>query len=313
MIWVEILSRSHFVLARHRCAGPEIRIGRGYDNDVVVDDPYVDPHHVRIVRSSTDGLVAEDLGSVNGLYSNQSPQRVERLAVDGNLLIGIGRTYLRIREASHAVAPARMVEPAARSAPMLVVLGAATLGITALFQWLSETSEPKPSDYLLLLTLLCGAVLAWTGGWATLSRVFSGQAGFERNLLIALWGALLLELGAEAAGIATFALSWSAPATYSYAGAWALLAVICFLHMREMSASRLRLKGGVIAALAVVAIAMQTLLQLERRTDILSADRTSEARAHLPPALRLVPLRSEADFFAGAVQLKAGLDNDRAQ
>jgi hypothetical protein len=196
---------------------------------------------------------------------------------------------------------------------MLAVLGAATVGAVALSQWLSETSQPKPSDYLGLLLVLCGVVLVWTGGWATASRVFSGQAGFERNLAIALAGALLFELGGQAAGIAAFALSWSALSTYAYAGAWALLAVVGFLHMRAIGTSRLWLKGGTIAAFAVVAIAMQTLLQFDRRTDIPNAEQKSEVRHHLPPAFRLVPLQSEANFLAAAAQLKTKLDNDRTK
>ena len=44
----QILSRHRDVVARQRCEGAEIRIGRAYDNDVIVDDPYVAPRHLRI-------------------------------------------------------------------------------------------------------------------------------------------------------------------------------------------------------------------------------------------------------------------------
>ena len=37
MIWVEVLSRHRDVAARFRVAGDEAHIGRGYDNDVVID------------------------------------------------------------------------------------------------------------------------------------------------------------------------------------------------------------------------------------------------------------------------------------
>jgi hypothetical protein len=268
---------------------------------------------VRVVRNGTGGLVAEDLDSVNGLYSDDSPQRVERLAIDGQRLLGIGRTYLRIREAGHAVAPARVAHRRLGGPPMLAMLGAATLGAAALSQWLAETSEPKPSEYLLLLLAVTGVALVWTGAWTALSLILSRHAGFERNLLIALGGVLLVAIGDGVIGIAAFALSWGAIDTYAYAGAWGLLALVCFLHMREMSASRLRLKGGVIAALAIVAIGMQTLFQVDRGTDAASVERQSEVRRHLPPAFRLVPLESEADFIAAAARLKARLDSDRAR
>ena len=44
MIWVEILDRHRNVATRHRL-GDGASIGRAYDNDVIVDDPTVAPHH----------------------------------------------------------------------------------------------------------------------------------------------------------------------------------------------------------------------------------------------------------------------------
>jgi hypothetical protein len=313
MIWVEVLSRSHAVLARHRCDGAQVRIGRGYDNDIVLDDPWVDARHLRIVRSETGGLVAEDLGSVNGLHSDRSTDRVERLIVDGNGLIGVGRTWLRVREASHGVAPARVAQRPARSGPLLAVLAVATAGLASISHWLSEISELRPSGLVVLVLLLYGLVLVWAGVWAMLARIFTGHAAFERNLSIALGGALAFILGVEAFGMAPFALSWSDLAGYDYVGFWALLAVVGFLHVREMSSARLRLKGGVVAALAVVAIGTHTLFQLERSTDTLGLDRQGEGHRYLPPAFRLAPLRSEDDFLASAARLKNRIDGDRAE
>ena len=53
MIWVEILSRHREVVARVRIVGEEAIIGRGYDNDVIVDDPYVAARHLRVFRALT--------------------------------------------------------------------------------------------------------------------------------------------------------------------------------------------------------------------------------------------------------------------
>ena len=94
VIWVEILSRHHDVLERHRCTGPEIRIGRGYDNDVVLDDPYVAPRHLRVFRGATGTLVAEDAGSANGLFTERGPV--------GRGTLRRGRVQLDPRRRSHA-------------------------------------------------------------------------------------------------------------------------------------------------------------------------------------------------------------------
>jgi len=47
----------------------EITIGRGYDNDVLIDDPYVASRHLRIVRDASGALMAIDPGSASGLFA----------------------------------------------------------------------------------------------------------------------------------------------------------------------------------------------------------------------------------------------------
>jgi hypothetical protein len=94
MIWVEILSRHRDVATRLRVAGPEARIGRGYDNDVVVDDPYVAAQHLRIFRDDAGQLVAEDVGSANGMFLDRGKDRLGRIVIDGVRPIRIGQTLL---------------------------------------------------------------------------------------------------------------------------------------------------------------------------------------------------------------------------
>ena len=103
MIWVEILSRHRDIAARFRIAAPEARIGRGYDNDVIIDDPYVAAQHLRVFRDDAGQLVAEDLGSANGTFLDGGRSRLARIVVDGKHPIRIGQTCLRIREIHHEV------------------------------------------------------------------------------------------------------------------------------------------------------------------------------------------------------------------
>src|SRR6202048_5276233 len=114
MIWIEILSRHRDITARFRIAVPEACIGRGYDNDVIVDDPYVAARHLRIFRDETGQLVAEDMGSVNGTFLDGGNSRLARIMIDGGHPIRIGRTYLRICEFSHVVGGERIVRPERR-------------------------------------------------------------------------------------------------------------------------------------------------------------------------------------------------------
>src|SRR3977135_4440944 len=101
MIWVEILSRHRDIAARFRIAGPEVRIGRGYDNDVIVDDPYVAARHLRIFRDERGQLVAEDLGSANGTFLDGGRNRLPTPIVDGGEPSPLGETLPPGRRPHH--------------------------------------------------------------------------------------------------------------------------------------------------------------------------------------------------------------------
>jgi Inner membrane component of T3SS, cytoplasmic domain len=310
VIWVEILSHHRNVAARHRVAGPEVRIGRGYDNDVILDDPYVAVEHVRVFRDDRDRLVAEDIGSANGMFLERDKDRQARIVIDGERPIRIGHTFLRIRETNHAVPRERAGRLEGRAGPVALgaALGTAILGIQALSVWFAEIDEPRVSHYVQSLLAIATLVVAWVALWAILSRIFSGQARLERNLLIALAGLLVFLLYGEFAEFASFALTWRALVSYDYVVMWSIVAATSFFHLRTIGPAGLKLKGGVLAGLLGLVIATQTLAQSELRAEF---GQQSYLRRLLPPALRLTPAQDENAFFAEIEQLKTKLDRDR--
>jgi hypothetical protein len=311
MIWVEILSRHRDVTARFRIIGPEAQIGRGYDNDVIVDDPYVAAHHLRVFRDGAGQLVAEDLGSVNGTFLDGGKNRVPRVIVDGAKPIRIGQTCLRIREIGHAVERERVAGPERGMLPILgaAALGAASLGIYMLKVWLTQTTEPRVSSYLASLWLIA-TVLVWAGLWALLSRIFSGRSRFLRNLMIVLVGAFAITIYGELAQILAFAWTWPVAVNYQYVAIWSILAVMCFFHLREVGPARLWLKGAIVTTVLVTLIGAQALQQSEAFSD---SGRQNTTHLLMPPSFRAVPFRDENAFFGDIAALKAKLDLDRNQ
>ena len=315
VVWIEILSRHGGVVARHRLElGDEIRIGRGYDNHVVLDDPFVGAKHLRLLRDESGALVAEDLGSANGIYLDQDRRRTPRAVLDASRTLRIGRTRLRVRQAADAVAPERVERPRMRLWPIALVLGLIALGGEALTMWLGETSERTVTDYLGPLVALVIAVVVWTSVWALMSRIFSGRARFERHLLIALGGVLAMWSLTEFTPYAAYALSTREFVSYRYAALWIVGAVVVFLHLRQLSQSRetagvrLKLKAAGVTLLALVGIAMQTLSHWESRQN---TDGQSFLRALKPPSMRLARAESEHAFFARVAGLKGQLDQAR--
>src|ERR1700752_509234 len=108
MIWVEILSRHRDIASRFRFAGPQVSIGRGYDNDVVVDDPYVAARHLRGFRDDDGRRGSEDLGSTNVIFRGGGMPGLPPLLVNAHRPFRTGPTFLRFREPGHAVEPERV-------------------------------------------------------------------------------------------------------------------------------------------------------------------------------------------------------------
>jgi hypothetical protein len=312
VIWVEVLSRHRDVASRYRCAGAEIRVGRGYDNDVIVDDPYVAVQHLRLFRDEAGRIVAEDIGSANGLFLDRGKERLQRVVVDGERPIRIGHTFLRIRAAGYAAPRERLVGRRRRiwSIAGIALLALAALGVEAMAFWLAETDEPRVSTYLQPLLILAAQTLLWSGAWAIATRIFSDRARFERNLLIGIAGSLALLLYGEFAEFAAFALSWPIPIAYEYAATWCILGVVAFLSLRTVTPTRLWLKGGVVLALIVLGIGTESVYLVEARGDF---GQQSYLRRLLPPALRLAPAQSEDAFFAEVERIKSKLDDDRSK
>jgi pSer/pThr/pTyr-binding forkhead associated (FHA) protein len=312
MIWVEILSRHRDVVSRVRIAGAEVTVGRGYDNDVIIDDPYVAARHLRVSRDAAGQLVAEDLDSVNGIFLDGGKGPITRLVIDGSMPFRIGHTLLRIRTSEYMVEPERMVraERSALSTAMVAAMTVIVFGFIALRVWLAQTGEPRLSNYMTPLLTMAAVLLVWVGIWALVSRLLAGRSQFLRNLTIALVAVLASLLYNEFAKYAAFGLTWSVPSDYEYAATWLVLAAACFLHLRAISVRGTWLKATIVTVVLLLAIGAQTLQRSEAFSD---HGRQNTARLLLPPAFRTVPLRTPEAFFTNVADLKARLDADRRQ
>jgi hypothetical protein len=309
-VWIEILSRQHEVLARHRVAALPATIGRAYDNDVVLDDPHVAAHHLRIARHEDGVLLAEDLGSRNGLFVDRERERRDDVALESDTVLSIGATLLRVRTSAHAVAPET---PIARRAPVWPAAIACIAGVFALAVlglWLGETAEPKAIRYFMPLLILTALVAVWTTGWSIVARVFTGHARFGLHLLIVAAGLLAYSAYDQIAEIGAFAISWTSLATSSYVVAWIVLGGICLAHLLAIHRTRKPLKIGVAIVLAAAGIAMQTLKLDELRANY---GQPVTLRRLEPPALRLVAPQRESAFFTDSAALRDRLDEARTE
>ena len=306
VMWIEVLSRDGTVAARERIDRDEARIGRAFDNDVVVDDPHVAPHHLRIFRDEGGELVAEDLGSVNGLFSEHGAGRVPRLALAGEPGIRIGRTVLRVHDAAHPVAPEKALTPQRAHASWAAGLTLGLFAMILLVNWLDLTNQPSANSVLLPLLGLATVLAIWSGLWALLSRVFFGQAQYSVQLRIAATACIALVIWDQIAKTFSFALAWREMSEYAGLGAWALLGATCVAHLHSISARHMRAAQFVVVVLIAAGAAIQYFGKSETRKLVGQRATLGDLR---PPGFRLAPPASAEEFFkrADAVRQKVDL------
>ncbi len=321
MIWVETLARGHDLAHRFRIdesAKDRITIGRAYDNDVILDDPYVAPHHLTLLRdpnhiddtSDSPVWIVEDAGSANGMFIGDDSRRQARSVLADDRVIHIGRTSLRIRTSASRVAPERVLPLPHHGWKLALVLLFAMLSIEAASTWLAETGEVKVSRYAFALIATAAVMLIWATVWALVSRVFSGHAKFERHLLIAASGACAMAFVTEFTDYAAFALSSLLITSALYIVNWLIVGTTLFFHLREISPLHWRLKGIVVSVIAALGIGAQWLSHAEAQKAGGQAQYLTQLH---PPAVRLVPAQSTDAFFAETAQLKTKLDKARTE
>ncbi len=310
MMWIEVHPRHGEAGSRQRIEADEARIGRAFDNDVVVDDPHVAPHHVRIFRGEDGMLVAEDLATLNGLFAEHGGARVTQLSLAKDAGIRIGRTVIRIHGRATARRTGAPAGGAARPCEMGNRVGRVPRCIARGPRMAELTSEPNTNRILLPVLGLATVLAVWSGGWSMVSRIFSGQARFALQLRIVLTACIALIVWDQMSEALSFSFAWRAISDYAGLGAWVLLAVTCWAHLRSINPRHMRVAMGLVVALVCAGAALQFLGRSEQQKLVGQRATLGDLR---PPGFRLAPLASTDDFFQKVAFTKSKVDLARAK
>lgn len=312
---IEVLDRLGRVKERVRAESFPITIGRAYSCEVILDDRYVSPEHVRIDCDEDGRVFVEDLRSTNGTQRLAPLATVTRVPLEDDMKLRLGHTVVRIRTGGHPV------EPTARL--IARVLPAGLLGNRALSVSLciAVVSFFVADDYLAwfenfsalrLLSETAGLVLVlavWAGLWSLVSRMLVQAFYFRQHCTVAAIWALLFAVFDTAIDYYAFAFSADASAeAIAWVGVVPLLAGLLYSHLRLCSASppvRLALRSAT-AAGAVVALGGLVYLGAQVEDEWPAGVAFS---SHLkPPIFQMAPSRGVEEFFGRARLLKERVD-----
>ena len=190
-IVIEEINRLGHIVNRHKYDQFPIKVGRGYQNDLILSDPFVSPEHV-IISAVENGWCAEDQNSENGIRLKLHSTDSHTTQLQSGDEIILGKTRLRLLSPQHPIAATHLM-PTKASLPKIIsqpAIAATTIIVTLVILILdAQLSSTKQLgfDKLLANTLPTFIfALIWAGIWTFVGRVIIHRASFLPHFIAAL-------------------------------------------------------------------------------------------------------------------------------
>jgi hypothetical protein len=292
-----------------------VRIGRSYENnDIVIDDDYVSPHHLSVAQDEDGRVVITDLHSDNGTSMLPSRERLSQAVIETEGVLRVGHTIVRVRTPAFELPPTRREgqhftritnsfnRPTMFAA--IVLLTAASLCFDA--YW-NDFARPDWGELVMVPLWTMVGLGVWAGFWAMASRISQQTFSFRIHWCIAclaLVVASLFEVMREyymfafAAGWSGLALLWGMAVVWLGALLWGHLR-LCTL----MSSRKLALNAGAAAGCVVGLFAISWYTSTSEFNTF-----TSFHPALKPPAFQITGKVSADEFFTRVGTLQEKVD-----
>jgi uncharacterized integral membrane protein len=291
-----------------------VTIGRALSNDVVLDDPYVDAHHARIVIDDAGAVSIEGAGSVNGMMS-RGIRVADRMLLESGAEFQIGRTTVKIRDTEEPVAPAIALTHS-RSALASEgfrrwLLIASVYLLAGLTTWLGNSERSSTGDIVAVVFAVAMFTTPWAFGWSLATRGASRQFRFVQHLAVTSTAVLVMMLGNTVSEWLSFLAADEWPVSvYGFLIMFVLgWLIAAHLGVPGVLSRQKRLRIGAITTGVVFVISMgAALLVPETFSDV------AKFPAYLKPMpAQLVPAASVKDFVADFNDVKKEADEALAK
>lgn len=238
---LEVLRRDGRVSGRHRIEGHRLRVGRAYDNDIILDDPYVCPYHAELDRDDEGVWRVRDLASVNGVWHRPSGWLGDAKQLDSGDELTLGHSRLRLVHADHEVAATRRDVPRPSWVALLnrpVVASLSVVASAVFVSYLGLLASGSSMGWAQRLTPAVGVLLliaGWSACWSGIGYLAQRRTALAGHCSVAALG-LLASNGLSQ--ITDFTAFWS--------GHWLLTEGLAYLGATLIGAGVLY--GGLLLA-----------------------------------------------------------------
>ncbi len=308
--FIEILARNGDMLSRHEVAALPIRLGRGYDNDVILDDDHTAAAHAVIEQDEAGQLILRDLGSRNGTV--QLGKRRSVVTMTGDTVVRLGHTNVRVRSADFAVPPERVDttmhgwEGAIPGLVGLLMIG----GAAAFMTWLTDTASFQTVRYLQAVAGVLGAAMLWCGVWAFANRLLGRHTRFGRHLFILGCALAAMAVFTVASSVAAYAWSFEWITRYASLVGILIVCTLLFFHLSTIKPHHPRRFASACVLLFILSSGLR-LMSNQQSTGRLADELYMPLL--LAPSLRHSPDHSVDEFIGAASKMKLKLDAERTK
>ena len=307
---IEALDRHGALLARAPITRWPVTVGRALDCDLVLDDPFVAPRHLRIDRTVDEHhtVQAEVLETRNGArLQRKRHAQGERFDWPGGTPIDLGHTHITLRLADAPIADEQALpefpwRTVGTTAALVVLVGAAAVASS----WLesrdsSQYLKSLPSVLLMLLLVMS----AWSGLWAVANKMFAGRLQFWRHVRIACTVYLASEALRLVANLAAFSFSLEALSQFASVLGVLVLAWALYAHLATVLPRRRVGLAWTVAAVVMLGVPAWLGAQWLNRMRLTNEMYMSSL---FPPSLRVAPTAPVDQLLQDAETLRAKLD-----
>ncbi len=307
---IEAHDRHGALLARAPITHWPVTVGRALDCDLVLDDPFVAPRHLRIDRTVDEPRTeqVQVLETRNGArLQRKRHAQGERFDWPGATPIDLGHTHITLRLADAPIAEEQALpefpwRTVGTTAALVVLVGAAAMASS----WLesrdsSQYLKSLPSVLLMLLLV----VSAWSGLWAVANKMFAGRLQFWRHVRIACTVYLASEGLRLVAHLAAFSFSLEALSQFASVLGVLVLAWALYAHLATVLPRRRVGLAWTVAAVVALGVPAWLGAQWLNRMRLTNEMYMSSL---FPPSLRVAPAAPVDQLLQDAEALRAKLD-----
>lgn len=184
-IVIEVLNRQLHVVERHKVAADRVRLGRAYDNDVILANKHIDAHHAELRCDEHGQWALHDLQSLNGSSGSKGDLAAEHHIESGQVLYLAGQP-IRVFAASHAVPAAQPYNKREQQLvqlgrwPWLLILALGLLLHEVYGLWLDapDARQPLWSQALVTVPVMVLALAIWPAFLAAWARFHQHEPRF---------------------------------------------------------------------------------------------------------------------------------------